>query len=183
MKIITDNNMPDYDYPKITFLTGCSGAGKSTIVQALQHQINEEQVAFLHFDSIGVPTLEEMIRDYGEPSKWQEQMTYNWIEIITNKYLHYQQVIIEGQVNIDYILRAFKKFNITNAQILLIHAGDKVRHERLKINRNQPELVNEQMDSWARFLFDQAKRYNIEIIDTSIASLDKIILAIKAILK
>lgn len=166
----------------ITFITGCSGVGKSSIVKELQNQVDDEQILFLHFDSIGVPSLEEMIRGYGSPSKWQEQMTYNWLEIIVSKYLIYNQVLIEGQVNIDFILGAFKKFNVKNAKIILIHADDKTRHERLKLSRNQPELINEQMDSWAKFLFDQARKYNIRIINTSKGSLKDTVLDIKSII-
>lgn len=168
--------------PHITFITGCSGAGKSTIVQALQHQMHDEKIVFLYFDSIGVPSAEEMISDYGSPSGWQEQTTYIWVSDIISKYSHYSHVIIEGQVNIDFILGAFKKFNVTSYNVLLIHASDVVRHKRLEIDRSQPELVNEDMDNWARFLYNQARQYNMPIIDTSVGSLDKTILNIRTII-
>jgi hypothetical protein len=168
---------------KITFITGCSGAGKSTIVGELQHQIKDEQIIFLHFDSIGVPIAEEMIRDYGSPRGWQEQTTYIWVSDIISKYSHYSHAIIEGQVNIDFILGAFKKFNVTSYNILLIHANDEVRHKRLRVDRFQPELVNEDMDNWARFLYNQARQYNTPIIYTSVDSLEKTIFNLRTIIR
>jgi dephospho-CoA kinase len=179
---MTDNKVANNSRPKITFITGCSGAGKSTIVQELQHYVNDEQIIFLHFDSIGVPSEEEMIRDCGSGSAWQEKMTYKWVEDIISKYMNHHHVIIEGQVNIDFIRGAFAKFNVTNAHILLVHANNEIRHQRLKINRNQPELVNAEMDNWAKFLFNQAQNYNVEIIDTSVNPLEQTITNIQTII-
>ena len=66
----------------------------------------------MHFDSIGVPSPEEMIKQAGSGEKWQELTTYRWIEKITVEYQGKKIVAMEGQVNLDFIKAACHKFEI-----------------------------------------------------------------------
>ncbi|XGV94706.1 MAG: hypothetical protein ACAF41_18400 [Leptolyngbya sp. BL-A-14] len=51
------------EIPSIFFLSGASGVGKTSIVEKLKaHYHSSNDYAFLHFDSTGVPSLEEMIK-------------------------------------------------------------------------------------------------------------------------
>lgn len=153
--------------PFIIFLTGASGSGKTTLLDALKKKLHGPSVTYLHFDSIGVPSEEEMVKKYGSPSEWQKAMTIFWINKIVNEYSNKKLVIIEGQVNFFFIATAFKDINYNQYKIILIHCDTKVRHHRLYVNRNQPELINENMDSWAKFLKNQASEMNVTILDTS----------------
>jgi GTPase SAR1 family protein len=53
------------EHPSILFLSGASGVGKTSIVEKLKAHYSSDNYAFLHFDSIGVPSPEEMIEQVG----------------------------------------------------------------------------------------------------------------------
>jgi GrpB-like predicted nucleotidyltransferase (UPF0157 family)/GTPase SAR1 family protein len=161
--------------PFVIFLTGASGAGKTTLVNAFSHQSHDQSIVCLHFDSIGVPSVEEMISVYGSPSEWQKAMMYHWAQKIIRDYQNKSLLIIEGQVNLDYIVYAFAGFNIHPYKIILVHCNNATRHHRLHLDRNQPELINDDMDKWAEFLKKQALEKNVTILDTSIMNTNEMI--------
>lgn len=47
--------------------------------------------------------------------------------------------------------------------------------DRLINNRQQPELVNSNMENWAKFLHQQAQLKNIPIINTSEKTLQEVV--------
>lgn len=155
--------------PFIIFLTGASGAGKTTLINHFTNTISDKSksIICLHFDSIGVPTLDEMIKEYGSTSEWQKAMTYHWVYKLINDYQNKKLVILEGQVNLDFIVSAFEGFNCNQYKIILAHCNNITRHKRLHHDRNQPELINENMDNWAEFLKQQAIAKNVAILDTT----------------
>ncbi len=162
-------------YPIVVFLTGASGAGKTTILDVLNKKLDTQSIACLHFDNIGVPTEQEMIAVYGSGSEWQKAMTYHWINKLIHDYQNKKLVILEGQVNLDFIVSAFEGFNLHHYQIILIHCDDKTRHDRLHQDRNQSELVNDTMDNWAAFLKEQAIDKNVTILDTSSMNINEML--------
>lgn len=161
--------------PFVLFLTGASGAGKTTIVNSFNQDNSNQAIISLHFDSIGVPSVDEMTKIYGSPSEWQKAMTYHWIQNIINDYGDKKLVILEGQVNLDFITSAFVGFNFKQYKIILVHCNKSVRHQRLHQQRNQPELVNENMDTWAEFLKKQAIEKNVTILDTTMMKASEMI--------
>jgi DNA replication protein DnaC len=89
---------------KIFFITGASGVGKTALVSALGNKYSKNDGwVFLHFDSIGVTTPEDMIRQFGSKENWQKEMTYKWIQKMVNEYQNKEIIIFEGQVNLKYI--------------------------------------------------------------------------------
>ena len=48
----------------IILITGASGSGKTTVLKTLESMIPVGQVAMHYFDSLGVPSLEEMIEQF-----------------------------------------------------------------------------------------------------------------------
>ncbi|MBA3537650.1 MAG: GNAT family N-acetyltransferase [Tatlockia sp.] len=160
--------------PVIVFLTGASGAGKTTILEALNKQLSASIVC-LHFDDIGVPTEQEMISIYGSGSEWQKAMTYRWIKNLLKDYQNKKLVILEGQVNLDFIVSAFEEFNFHQYKIVLAHCDNITRHKRLQQDRNQPELINDNMDTWADFLKKQAIAKKAMILDTTFMNLDEMV--------
>jgi len=151
---------------KVYFISGASGVGKTTLVDNLQKQYEHTDWAFLHFDSIGVPSLEEMEKEFGSPVHWQEAKTYGWIEKIINEFDN-EKIFIEGQVNLQFIYGAFRKFHFENFKIVLLDCNENEMAHRLIEKRKQPELVNDQMKNWLNFLRNQAYELKIPVIDTS----------------
>ncbi|MFC1616498.1 hypothetical protein ACFL21_05125 [Patescibacteria group bacterium] len=151
----------------VHFITGASGVGKTVLLSALKNEFPNENWAFLHFDSIGVPSFEEMEKQFGSPSAWQEAMTYKWIKNIFKKYSGYEKVFFEGQVNLEFILQGFKKHNYKNYKITLIDCSEEEMAYRLTHHRNQPELLSEDMKNWLKFLRNQAKELSVSILDTT----------------
>jgi shikimate kinase len=169
--------------PSIIFLSGASGVGKTSIVKKLKaHYHSFDDYAFVHFDSIGVPSPEETIEQAGSGEKWQELTTYRWIEKITIEYPNKQIVVIEGQVNLDFIEAACRKFEIARYFIVLIDCDWEIMRDRLIHDRQQPELVNQDMKNWAIFLREQAQRKKLPIIDTSHQVLEEIVRSVNVIL-
>lgn len=169
-------NHEHYKYqPLIIFITGASGSGKTTLVKELGAKLPANISTCLHFDSVGVPSEAEMLKTYGSISEWQKVITYQWIEKIINDYTNKKIVIIEGQVNLEFIISAFKKFGYNRYKIVLMHCDNFARHKRLNENRNQPELINKQMDYWAEFLYQQASEKQVKIFDSTFETVDKLV--------
>jgi GrpB-like predicted nucleotidyltransferase (UPF0157 family)/GNAT superfamily N-acetyltransferase len=165
----------DKPYPMIVFLTGASGAGKTTILDGFNKKFSNASITCLHFDSMGVPSEEEMIKIYRSGSEWQKAMTYHWINKLINDYQDKKLVVLEGQVNLDFIVTAFEGFKFHQYRILLAHCENTIRHKRLHQDRNQPELINDNMDNWADFLKKQAIDRNAVILDTTLMNADEMV--------
>ena len=149
----------------IYFLTGASGVGKTTLVSQLKAKYKDKAWTFLHFDEIGIPSEEQMIKDFGSGAGWQEAKTYEWIEklIHTNT----DRIFFEGQVNLQFIRNGFSRHGFTNYKIILIDCNEAVMRNRLVNDRNQSELFTPEMLNWLKFLRHQANEFNATVIDSS----------------
>jgi putative ribosome biogenesis GTPase RsgA len=152
---------------KILFLTGASGAGKTALLEYIQENYKLTNVLFYYFDSIGVPSESEIISKYGSGREWQKAMTYTWINKIINEKGRHIRAIIEGQVDIQFIVDSFDNLSFSEYKVILINAEKDVRDERLIILRKQAYLATDDMESWALYLKKQAVEFGIEILDTS----------------
>ena len=168
----------------IVFITGASGVGKTTLLNNLKTKYSDKNTwGFEHFDSIEVPSSEEMIRVYGSVEEWQKVMTHEWVEKLVNNFQNKEVIIFEGQVNLNFIKEAFEKNNFKNYSIVLLDADEEKMTERLVGPRNQPELVNENMKNWLNFLRNQAKELGVMVIDTSKKGKDDIMNEFELILR
>jgi len=61
-------------FHKLFFLIGASGAGKTTATKQLE-KMNFPDLQFCYFDSIGVPSAQEMVIEYGGAEQWQRAKT------------------------------------------------------------------------------------------------------------
>lgn len=57
---------------------------------------------------------------------------------------------------------------------MLLDCARDVREERLRTERQQPELVTEQMQTWAVYLRGQADARRLTIVDTTALSIEQI---------
>jgi hypothetical protein len=56
-----------------------------------------------------------------------------------------------------------------------------IMRERLVHNRQQPELVNQDMKNWATFLRKQAQQKKLPIIDTSHQTLEQVVRSVNGV--
>jgi dephospho-CoA kinase len=152
------------DGPRIVFLTGASGSGKTSVVRAL-HAMDPAGV-HLHFDRIGVPDRETMIREFGSGERWQQEMTRRWVARIVTDHPREALVFFEGQVRPSFILGALEEHRVARGEIILIHCADEEREARLR-GRGQPDLANAEMRSWSAFLLQDAKARGLHVVDTT----------------
>lgn len=157
---------------KIYFVIGASGAGKTTAVKKLEEKMKD--VHFCYFDSIGVPSNEDMIKEYGSLENWQKAKTIEWVEKIKNDYIDGWPVVLDGQIRPEFIETACGQNNINNYTVILFDCSDEVRTKRLHA-RNQPDLANKDMMNWAKLLRDESKNRGYDIIDTSDMSIEAMV--------
>jgi len=150
--------------PIILVVTGASGAGKTTLVRGLEARCLPG-VSCHYFDSIGVPSLEVMERDFGSATGWQEAMTRTWIERLS---LRPDRVaVLDGQTRPSTVRAAFHLAGVREGAIVLIDCAPEERNRRLQIDRKQPALASARMDTWAAYLKGQADALDLPIIDTT----------------
>jgi energy-coupling factor transporter ATP-binding protein EcfA2 len=152
----------------LVILTGASGSGKTALARAIQ-QASSAQCEVLFFDSIGVPSAEEMLTfgDGHQPGgAWQRATTIDWINRIAAILGAGTSVLFEGQMRIAFIHEALVLSGIEGAHIVLVDCDDAIRAARLQSDRSQPELANADMIAWSRYLRDEAERMGCEIFDT-----------------
>jgi predicted ABC-type ATPase len=150
----------------LVILTGASGAGKTTLAQyLLKHYRADCNVLF--FDSIGVPTVDRMERDYGGGVAWQRVKTLEWMARIGPCLSTQRPALFEGQMRIAFIMEALAAHKIATAHIVLVDCDDVTRKARLHTDRSQPELANPIMMNWARCLREEALELGVETLDTS----------------
>ncbi len=143
--------------PLIILLTGASGSGKTTILKEVEKILPKNQVSINYFDDIGIPSFEDMIKEYGSCEKWQEAMTHKWLkklELIKDK----KYIFLEGSFNPEFA---------KNCSLLFcIHANRNIREQRL-LNRKQPELITQDMENFAQTLKSKTLELGGIVIDSS----------------
>jgi hypothetical protein len=148
----------------LLFVIGASGVGKTTAVESLTARSLPDLACF-HFDSIGVPTLEEMSRAYGSPERWQEATTHEWIGRMRGR--SERLLILEGQTRPSFILAGLDDAREA-AGIVLLDCTPAARSQRLRSGRQQPELDTSRMNEWAAYLRGQADALRLPVIDTTL---------------
>ena len=155
-------------------LTGASGAGKTTIALAIEAMHPEFTV--FRFDTIGVPSAEVMATfgvGHQPGGAWQRAMTLQWFQRITPVIKAGNGVLFEGQVRVAFLQEALATYGILNARLVLVECDDETRTARLTNDRQQPELANDSMKGWSRYLHQEAIEMGCEILDTGRVSLSE----------
>lgn len=161
----------DSGLKKIVFLIGASGAGKTTVTKQLA-QRNIPHFKILYFDSIEVPTMQQMEEQYGGPEHWQKIKTMEWIDTIHSQYLPHTQVLFDGQMRPSFIKEACQKKRIKNFEIILFDCSDAERKKRL-IERGHEGLADDNMMNWARYLRRECQARGYPSLDTTSISVEE----------
>jgi len=152
----------------LVVLTGASGSGKTAI--ALEMERAHPNYRVFRFDTISIPSLEVMATfgtGHQPGGAWQRAMTLQWFERLAPLVNDGHKVLFEGQMRIAFIEEGLELQAISNAHIVLVECDDSTRAERLIHDREQPELVNDSMRDWSRYLHNEAVEAGVEILDTS----------------
>jgi GNAT superfamily N-acetyltransferase len=150
----------------IVVVTGASGAGKTATVAALQGR-GLPGVQCFHFDSIGVPSLEVMEREYGGPERWQAWATNEWLRRLAAVGNGVHVAILDAQTRPSTVVAAPGAGTAWRGQVVLLDCSPEVRAARLRGPRGQGELATARMDAWAAYLRGQADALGLPVIDTS----------------
>jgi hypothetical protein len=151
----------------LVVLTGASGSGKTAI--ALEVERMHPEFTVLRFDTIGVPSAEVMATfgaGHQPGGTWMRAMTLQWFERIAPIVRTGRSVLFEGQMRIAFIKEALAINGITHAHIILLQCEDCTRDDRLIRDRQQPELANENMKGWSRYLHNEALESGVEVLNT-----------------
>jgi dephospho-CoA kinase len=170
------HNVEEQPFPKyglhmhtMYFVIGASGSGKTSAVRALE-SASQLRLKTFFFDSIGVPSEQERIEGWGSGNGWQRAMTIEWVNRMRRELAH-SNVMLDGQARPAFIAEACEMNDVEFYKLILIHCSEDVRRARLS-QRGQPELANDQMMEWARYLVRETTKSGGEIInndDLSIA--------------
>jgi hypothetical protein len=169
---------------ELVILTGASGSGKTAIAREIE--ANHPEITVFRFDSIGVPSPEIMAtygHGYQPGGAWQRAMTLQWFERIAPVLKSGQRVLFEGQMRIAFVQEALDTQGITGARIICVECDDATRTARLAHDRLQPELANESMMGWSRYLHQETIAAGYEILDTTALSLTESIQHVLATLE
>src|SRR4030095_12003412 len=115
--------------PTILVVTGASGSGKSAAVSALAARALPG-VRCYHFDSVGVPSPEEMKRDFGGGEQWQALMTQQWLDRLAADPDGAEVYVLDGQTRLTFVTRAAERSGIDGVRIVLLDCEPAVRHNR-----------------------------------------------------
>ncbi len=153
-------------------LTGASGAGKTTIAQAIEDA--HPEITVYQGDRIGLPS-EKILAAYGHTDEpggpTQRGFALYWLGIIAGELKAGKTVLLETQCRIAFLHEALALHGIKDVRVILVECSDASRKSRLN-GRGHPELANEQMDNWSRFLHREAEEFGHEILDTTAMSLE-----------
>lgn len=168
----------------LVIMTGASGSGKTAIAKTIEE--SHTSFTVLRFDTIGVPSAEVMATfgsDHMPGGAWMRAMTFRWMERIAPMLAEGKTVLFEGQMRIAFIRQALTASKIENARILCVECDDSTRMRRLTHDRLQPELANESMMGWSRYLHREALEAGYEILDTTNLSLSDSVRYVLSILE
>jgi len=158
-------------------IVGASGAGKTTLVQRLE-ALRLPGVRCYYFDTIGVPSADEIAEQHGSGANWQAWALDQWLTRLTSHGEGAALAVLDAQVRPSMVRKQFVQHGVERGHVVLVDCDYAARNARLRGPRGQPELANWLMDTWAASLRGQADALDLPIIDTTNASIDESLAAL-----
>jgi dephospho-CoA kinase len=163
----------------IYFVIGASGSGKTSAVRELERRPRPGLKIFF-FDRIGVPSARDRIEKWGSGEGWQRAMTIEWVKRIKGE-LANSDAVLDGQTRPSFIAEACELNDVRSYKVILIDCADELRRARL-LRRGQPELADERMMEWARYLLRETTNIGGEIVNNDDLSIAETAAALEAII-
>lgn len=160
-------------------MLGASGAGKTTLVRELAG-LKLPGIGCYYFDTIGVPSAEEIAVQFGGAESWQDWALGEWVARLTRNEDRVALAVLDAQVRPRAVRDAFARHGVRFGGMVLVDCGYAERNARLRGPRGQPELANPEMDTWAAYLRGQADALGVPIIDTTGVSPEAGLAALRA---
>lgn len=154
--------------PAILFVTGVCGAGKTTLVRALEERALPGVRCF-HFDTLGSPSLSAMMAEHGSPQAWQVTAMHQWMASLSANPWNCRVAVLEGEIPPILVHQTFEERRIGRGRIVLIECDDETRESRLARDSRPLGQGQAQMAAWAQSFRDQAEALGIPVLDTSSA--------------
>jgi predicted kinase len=152
--------------PAVLVVVGASGAGKSTLTRGLA-ALGLPGVTCHHFDTLGVPTPEEIAARFGGGEVWQAWALDQWMQRLARNDDDTALAVLDAQVRPHAAVVALRQHNIARGRVVLVDCGYAERNARLRGARGQPELATADMDCFAAYMRGQADALDLPIIDTT----------------
>ena len=147
--------------PAMLAITGASGAGKTALADHLRTHV--PALPALRFDSLGVPTDEEMAIGWDDGRAWQKAMTWHWVQTAKQVFRTRPLVVLEGSFDPQYAVAACHA-NRLALRIVVLDVDPATRKSRLA-RRGQPTLATPDMTAWADYLRDSVKPLGGHVLD------------------
>jgi len=144
------------------FITGSCGSGKSTLLAAVKAA--RPGLSAHHTDSMGVPSVEEMIERFGSTDAWQAHRLGEWV---ARAAAAPGLTVVDGQARPHAIFEAAREVGLGAVRVVLVDCGHAERRVRLLEQRRQPDLDVLDTYAWAAYLRGQADALGLEVIDTT----------------
>jgi hypothetical protein len=152
--------------PAVLVVTGASGVGKTTLVDALD-AVRLRGVGCYHFDALGVPAPAEMTRRFGGGPQWREWAMGEWAARLARNEDRVAVAVLDAQVPPTLARAALRAAGVRRVRVVLVDCGHAARNARLRGPRGQPDLACADMDCWAAYLRGQADALGLPIVDTN----------------
>jgi len=152
--------------PAMLCVTGASGAGKTAAAAAVREHIETRLLPILSFDSLGVPSPEEMQLGWETPRGWQKAMTWFWVRAAKTVHRTRPLVLLEGQFDPQYAVAACAANGLPRPQIAVLHADAATLCARVTA-RGQPALAGDDQARWSVYLREATRDLGGAIVDAS----------------
>ncbi len=163
--------------PAILVLTGASGAGKTTLIDKLN------DLAIPGVEGINCDRVKIEVNEATSPPDRQADVLRYWISYLQQPETEIELAVLDTQIRPHVAQEVLDQAAIPYTQIVLVDCELEKRHERLRGDRGQPELVNHQMDCWAAYLRGQADALKLSIIFTADDPIEKSLAELELLVK